>query len=140
MSDRPNPFDDIERFFEQMNRTFGDVSMPAGLHDVAVDVAETETEVVVTADLPGFDKEEIDITLSDRDLSIEAEREGEREEHDARYVRRERSHERLSRTVRLPVEVDAEAGRAAYSNGVLTVTVPKLGVDEGDDSHSIDID
>ena len=135
-----NPFDEIERVFEQMNESFGDVSLPMGLHDIDVDVAETETEVVVTADLPGFGSDDIDITLSGRDLTIEADRESETEESDARYVRRERSHSRLSRTVYLPDEVEEESARASYRNGVLTVTLQRESAEPDDDSHRIDID
>ena len=140
MPDRPNPFDEIERFFEQMNESFGGVSMPAGLHDIAVDVAETETAVVVTADLPGFDADDIDITLSGRELTIDADRESAAEERDARYVRRERSHSRLSRTVSLPDEVEEESARASYRNGVLTVTLQRERAEGDDDSHRIDIE
>ncbi|WP_380680899.1 archaeal heat shock protein Hsp14 [Salinigranum sp. GCM10025319] len=146
MVDRSNPFEDIERFFERMNRSFGDVPMAPGLHDVAVDVAETDDEIVVTADLPGFEREEITISLSGRDLTIEAEREEHAEETDedeggeVRYVRRERSHRQLSRTVRLPAAVVEDSATAEYRNGVLTVTLPRETAETDDDSHTIDID
>jgi HSP20 family protein len=140
MPDRPNPFDEIERFFEQMNRSFGDVSVPTALHDVDVDVVETETEVVVTADLPGFDADDIEITLSGRDLTIDADRESESEESDVRYVRRERSRDQRSRTVFLPDEVEEESARASYHNGVLTVTLQREREDADPDSHRIDIE
>lgn len=143
MADRPNPFADIEQFFEQMNRTFGDVGIPTRPHEMAVDVAETESEIVVSADLPGFEREEVTISLSGRDLTIDADHEAETEEHDGddgdtRYVRRERTHRAVSRTVRLPDAVDEEAASASYTNGVLTVTLPRETVDE-EDSHTIDI-
>jgi HSP20 family protein len=141
MPDRSSPFDDIERFFERMNRSLGDVGTMPGLHDVAVDVAETDTEILVTADLPGFETDDLSISLSGRDLTIEADHEERREETDgARYVRRERSHRRLSRTVRLPEEVDEEGSSATYRNGVLTVRLPRVAVEETEDSHRIDID
>jgi HSP20 family protein len=146
MVDRSNPFEDIERFFERMNRSFGDVGMPPGLHDVAVDVAETDDEIVVTADLPGFVREEITIALSGRDLTIEADHEehvaetDEGEDGEVRYVRRERSHRELSRTVRLPDAVVEDRATAEYRNGVLTVTLPRETVAGDDDTHTIDID
>ncbi len=144
MADRPNPFTDIERFFEQMNRTFGDVNVPTRPHEVAVDVAETESEIVVSADLPGFERDELTISVAGRDLSIvadhEEETETEEESDDTRYVRRERTHRALSRTVRLPDEVDEEAASASYTNGVLTVTLPRETVEDDDESHTIDID
>jgi HSP20 family protein len=139
MPDRPNPFEDIERFFERMNRSLGDAGMTPQLHDISVDIAETDTEIVVTADLPGFEKDEVTISLSGRDLTIEADHEEETEESDTRYVRRERTHRTLSRTVRLPDAVEEDDASAAYHNGVLTVTLPRETVETDDDSHTIDI-
>ena len=143
MPDRPNPFDEIERFFEGMNRSFGDVAMPTGGYDMAVDVAETDTEVVVTADVPGFEKDDISIALSERDLAIEADREETVEDdegdEDVQYHRRERRRQRLSRTVRLPAAVDADSARAEHHNGVVTVVLQRERADE-DDSHRIDIE
>jgi HSP20 family protein len=143
MVDRPNPFEDIERFFDQMNRTFSDVNVPTRPHEMAVDVAETDEEIVVSADLPGFERDEVTISLAGRDLTIDADHEEETEtsagDDETRYVRRERTHRSVSRTVRLPDEVDEEAAHASYTNGVLTVTLPRETVDEGDESHTIDI-
>jgi HSP20 family protein len=142
MVDRPNPFDDIERFFDQMNRTFSD-SVPTRPHEMAVDVAETDEEIVVSADLPGFERDEVTISLAGRDLTIDADHEEETEastgDDETRYVRRERTHRSVSRTVRLPDEVDEEAASATFTNGVLTVTLPRETVDEEDESHTIDI-
>jgi HSP20 family protein len=146
MVDRPNPFDDIERFLQQMNRAFGD-SVPTRPHQVAVDVVETDEEIVVSVDLPGFDREDVTISLSGRDLTVEADHEEETEAHDeeedegadVRYVRRERTHRAVSRTVRLPDAVDEDAASASYTNGVLTVTLPRETVDDEEESHTIDI-
>ncbi|WP_136590735.1 Hsp20/alpha crystallin family protein [Salinigranum halophilum] len=143
MADRPNPFTDIERFFEQMNRAFGDVNIPTRPHQIAVDVAETDEEIVVSADLPGFERDDVTLSLSGRDLTIDADHEETAEERtgddDARYVRRERTHRSVSRTVRLPDAIDEEAASASYANGVLTVTLPRETVDDEGESHTIDI-
>jgi HSP20 family protein len=142
MVDRPNPFTDIERFFEQMNRAFGD-TMPTRPHELAVDVVETDTDIVVSADLPGFDREDVTLSLSGRDLTIDADHETDAEtaaeDDDTRYVRRERTHRAVSRTVRLPDAVDEEAASATFTNGVLTVTLPRETVDDDEESHTIDI-
>ena len=139
MSDRSNPFSDIEQFFQQMNRSFGDVALPTVSHDVAVDIAETETEIVVTADLPGFEKEDVTISLAGRDLTIEADDEEESTVEEGQYHRRERIRRQRSRTVRLPDAVDETAATADYRNGVLTVTLPREVVEDDEDSHTIDI-
>ena len=112
-----------------------------GMHDVSVDVSETDTDVVVTADLPGYEKEDIEVGVKDRRLTVEAERSHESEDRDddERFVRQERTHQHVSRSVSLPAEVDEDAATATYRNGVLTVTLPKRDADEGDDSHIIDI-
>ena len=149
MMRRSNPFGDIEAMFERMSRQFGEMNrqfdswsghqgMSSGM---TVDVADYDGEIVVTADVPGFEKEDIDISLSERTLTIRAEREMEREhESDAgEYLRRERGHSAMSRSIRLPVAVDEDEASASYTNGVLTVTLPKFEREEGEDSHHIDV-
>lgn len=135
-----NPFEDVERLFERMSRSFEESGLDAvSVREPPVDVVDGDGEVVVAVDLPGYDKEDVTVSVTERDLTVEAERERETETAEERYVRRERTHSRVSRTVRLPADVDETAATAAYDNGVLTVRLPKR-VDEGDDSHSIDID
>ena len=132
---RRNPFDEIAELFEHMGQS--DRSGLGGGGGVSVDVRETDAELVVTADLPGYDREDIDVAVKDRTLTIEAERSEERSDEGEHYHRQERSHRRVSRSVRLPAEIDEAGADAAYRNGVLTVTLPKRDAD--DDSHTIDI-
>ena len=142
MSRRNNPFEEIERLFEQMSSGgMGGMGGMGGTHDVSVDVSETDAEVVVTADLPGYEKEDIEVGVKDRRLTVEAERSHESEDRDKdeRFLRQERTHRRISRSVSLPADVDEDATSATYRNGVLTVTLPKVDPDEDDDSHIIDI-
>ena len=133
---RRNPFDEIVELFERMGQS--DRSGWGGVSDVSVDVRETDADVVVTADLPGYDREDIDVAVKERTLTIEAERQEERSDEGERYHRQERSHRRVSRSVHLPAEVDEQSADATYRNGVLTVTLPKRDADAGD-SHIIDI-
>jgi HSP20 family protein len=136
---QPNPFEEIEKFFERMSRQFDEGGV-SRLRDVSIDLRDTEDELVVTADLPGYEKDDIDLSIAGRKLTIEADRSEEmEEEEDARYIRRERSRRHVSRTIRLPVEVVDEEAMAAYNNGVLTVTLPKRTADE-DESHDIDVE
>lgn len=139
------PFDDIDEMLDRLQseieratRGIEGSSTPGG---PAVDVAEHEDEYVVTADLPGFDREEIDVSLVDRSLRIEADHqttsETDEETETGTYIRKERRREATSRTVRLPGPVDEEAVSATYSNGVLTVTLPKTSTDAG---HRIEIE
>lgn len=105
----------------------------------AVDVADREGELVVTADLPGFRLEDIDLTLRDDELHVEAEHREESEEsgEDGHYIRKERRHQSVSRSVTLPEPVDGENASAQFQNGVLTVTLPKK--HGGEESTRIDV-
>ena len=131
-----NPFQDIEQLFDRMSREFGGGAFAAA-SSVAVDVEERDDEFVVTADVPGFAKEDIEVTLADRTLRIQAERESETQEREADYLRRERQTTSASRSVQLPGDVEEDGITATYKNGVLTVTLPKRG---GGDGHRIDVE
>ncbi|MFB6131910.1 MAG: Hsp20/alpha crystallin family protein [Halanaeroarchaeum sp.] len=138
---RKNPFEDIERMLERMSEQFdevsrGDIGFARGLD---VDVEDRPDEFVVTADLPGFGKEDIDVELVDDTLRIAAEHESDAsEEEPGRYVRRERSRESVSRSISLPEAVEEDGVEARFKNGVLTVTLPKAYGSE--DAQQIDIE
>lgn len=131
MRGRDDPFGDLDRLFERLTEGFGTGGL-AELAPVPVDVVETDEAVVVTADLPGYDPDDIDVSVSGRTLTLRAARDDEEELTEGRYVRRERRHRETSRSVGLPADVDEGAADAAYGNGVLTVTLPKA---EGDGHH-----
>jgi HSP20 family protein len=146
MTGRKNPFEDLEQMIERMSRQFeesvgGEMASQLG-GGTSIDVADRGEEFVVTADLPGFRKDDVDVTLRGDHLQIRAETEAETEEEsdeDGHYIRKERRHESVNRTVTFPEEVDDGNVAAEYRNGVLTVTVGKLAAG-GEDSHSIDIE
>ncbi len=131
----------MSRQFEDMGRQFDRSGMMPSMHthDIDIDVADHDSELVISADLPGYEKDDISLSIANRTLTIDASREMTEELAEGEYLRRERRHESARRTVRLPVAVDEENTSATYRNGVLTVTLPKLDV-EPDDSHRIDID
>jgi HSP20 family protein len=127
MSSRSNPFGEIERFFERMGRNFEDPAREwgwGGFEAMSLDIVEKDGEFVVTADLPGFEREEVSVRVNDHTLHVEAEH-GETEDSEGDYIRRERRHRSSHRTVRLPGDVDAESVEARMRNGVLTITLPK---------------
>lgn len=129
-----DPFDELERFFERMSQQFGEswggnFEMTGGMgSSMSVDVADQADEIVVTADLPGFSKEDIDVRLSDNTLRIAARKEEATEAggDQENYIRQERSRRSMSRAITLPEPVDEEGVSAKYTNGVLTVTLPKM--------------
>jgi HSP20 family protein len=137
MSGRRNPFEEIEELFDQLNAGFSEIndtveSELAG-SDMNVDVAERDEQIVVTADVPGFDSDEIEVTVQDRRLTISAEssEETEAEDDETNYFRRERTTRSVSRTLTLPTDVEETEANASYENGVLTVELPKVASEQG---------
>ncbi len=144
---RSNPFDDFEALFERMskqfegmNRQFEENRPMWHTSGIFVDVADTDDEFVVTADMPGFERDQIELSVTDRTLTIGGTREMARDDDSGEYIRRERRSESVSRSVRLPETVVEEDAKATYTNGVLTVHLPKEHHSNDEDSHRIDID
>lgn len=130
---RYTPFEDVERLFERFPRSVDAVVGPR------LDVMEGDDELVVVADLPGFETDDIDVSVSGRTLTLRAEREAETEREDGAWLRRERSSSSVRRSVDLPAAVDVDDATATYTNGVLTVTLPRA--DGGaDDGHHIAVE
>ena len=98
--------------------------LPHGLFP-AVDVYEDNETLLVKAELPGLKKEDISISLDNGNLTLSGERKQEEKHQDAGVYRSERWVGRFNRVVSLPFRVDAEKIKASYSEGVLTVTLPK---------------
>lgn len=91
-----------------------------------VDILDKEKEIIVHANLPGFNKDDIDITVSENSVTIHAKKQQEQEEKTDEYFRREISRGELSRTLALPAEVTSEQAVASYTDGVLSLTLPKV--------------
>jgi len=91
----------------------------------AVDIYETENELVLKADLPEVDLKDIDVRVENQTLTISGERKFERKENDKGYHRIERSYGTFQRSFAVPNTFDTEKIGAAFKNGVLTVTLPK---------------
>jgi HSP20 family protein len=89
------------------------------------DVRETDEAIIVTMDLPGVDKNEVDITIRGDELFVAAEKKTESEVKEKNYHRRERSYRRFERSVRLPASVKMEEAKARLAEGVLEITLPK---------------
>ncbi|MFW5984111.1 MAG: Hsp20/alpha crystallin family protein [Halobacteria archaeon] len=132
------PVERLESIVEHLDRALSErdvdeLPRSGVLSPVDVDVVDDGDGVVVVADLPGFEKDDISVKSDAHRLRIEAEHREEDEVEDDSYYRRERSRERLSRTVPLPVEVDAVGADASYENGVLSVRLPKAEVEDGEE-------
>ena len=90
-----------------------------------VDVSEGKTDIIVKAEIPGVDKEGIDISLDGRLLTIHGEKKHEKEESDEHYHRVESSFGLFKRTIELPADVDESKVDAKYKNGVLKIKLNK---------------
>ncbi len=123
------------------DRFFEDFGLPSLLSEEATfvpafDVSETESELIVRVEVPGIDKKDITVNLSDDVLTIKGEKKQEREDKNENYHSVERLYGTFSRSMRLPVEVDADKVEATYKDGVLKVTLAKS---EGSKVKTIEI-
>src|SRR5437867_653353 len=91
----------------------------------AVDVWESENELVLSFDLPGIPEDKISVELDDNVLTVSGEREREQEHTDDRFYRYERRFGQFSRSVTLPTGVQEDDIKAEYKDGVLEIRVPK---------------
>jgi len=90
-----------------------------------MDISETKDSLVAKVEVPGLDPKDIQISLQENLLTIKGEKRQEKEEKDEHYHRVERAYGVFTRSVRLPVAVDASKVTASFKNGLLTVTLPK---------------
>ena len=91
-----------------------------------VDVIDRDTEVVVRAELPGVDKKDLDVSVSANAVTIKASTKAEHKEEKGDYYRCEITQGSISRTVALPADVDGDQAKAAFKDGVLELTMPKV--------------
>jgi HSP20 family protein len=122
---------EMDELFESWTKDFGfpQVARPGTGLWPRMNVCETDKEMQITAELPGVDQKDIDITLINGDLVIKGEKKAEfdekKDERGRSYHRIERSFGSFQRRLTLPYNVDADKVQATFSDGVLTLTVPK---------------
>jgi len=132
-----NPFEEMDRLFENffprgwMQPTrrewpeWAGLAVPFEAHIPKVDVVERDDTVVVRAELPGVDKDNLAISLTEDSVTITAETKQENEEEKGDYHRREISRGSFSRSVVLPAAVQSDQAKANFKDGVLELTLPK---------------
>lgn len=91
----------------------------------SVDVFEEKDDVVVKAELPGLDKDNIEVNVTDHLLTIKGEKKKEEEVKEENYYRAERSYGSFLRTLELPKDVQADKVKASFKNGILEIRMPK---------------
>lgn len=127
------PFGTLQDEMERLFRAFSAPQMlwsggllgSDGAIGLRVDIAETDGEIEVKADLPGISEDEVEVTLEDDMLRIRAEKKSESEKGDKTWHVVERSHGLFERAIRVPPGIDAEKVAARFEKGVLSVTLPK---------------
>ena len=133
------PWDEMDRWFDEFGRRgwlhpvswewprFMEAVTPFEGRMPKVDLIDRETEIVVRAELPGVTKDDLEVTLTEGTVTIEAHTEEEKkEEEEGKYYRREMSRGEFRRTLGLPTEVDEDKAMASFTDGILELTLPKL--------------
>ncbi|MEW6353077.1 MAG: Hsp20/alpha crystallin family protein [Pseudomonadota bacterium] len=111
--------------------------MPLNGNIPHVDVIDRDNEIVVRAEVPGVDKKDLDVSMTDNTITIKGETKYEEEEEKGDYYRCELTHGAFARTIPLPGAVDASKAKATYHEGVLEMNLPKL---EKSKRHSIKVE
>lgn len=130
--ERWDPFREVGDFQSELNRVFDGFfgrtgTMPGGdrVWAPAVDMYETKDDLVVTAELPGVNEKEVQLSITGDVLSLKGERTLNQDTSQENFHRGERWHGRFERHLSLPISVQADKVKATYRDGVLTITLPK---------------
>lgn len=115
--------DQLNQIFEQPDFAMSDLLGGGWLP--AVDVLDDKDKLTVKAELPGFKREDLDVSVHDNNLVISGERKSDEEKKDGEFYRSERFYGKFHRSISLPSTVDTGKIQAKYRDGVLTVTLPK---------------
>ncbi|MEJ2528812.1 MAG: Hsp20/alpha crystallin family protein [Gammaproteobacteria bacterium] len=144
-----HPFEEMDRMFENLMArnwfrpfrwdmpTFDGLRMPVEAKMPRVDVIDRDKEVVIRAEIPGVDKKDLDVSMTDNSITIKGSTRQEKEDKGEDYYRSEISKGSFCRTVAIPDNVDASKVKASFKDGVLELTVPKT---KGSKRHSIKLD
>ena len=134
------PFSDLTRWERDMERMMDDFfdrrmrpwwperwlrTEEMMTHAPAMDIFQDKDDIVVKAELPGMEKDDIEVNLTDHTVTIKGEEKQEKEIKKEHYYRSERSYGGFVRTLQLPADVQADKIKASFKNGVLEVRLPK---------------
>lgn len=129
---RWDPARDLMSLRQAMDRLFEEsVIRPSGFTfelgggDIPIDIYQTQNAIVIKATLPGIKPEEVEISATDNVLTIKAEKQEEKEVKDKDYIRKENRYGMFSRSITLPIGIDADKAEANFDNGILTLNLPK---------------
>ena len=126
---RGDPWQGLARMQDEMDRLFQVANDSYAPGTPPVDVWVNGDEVVVAAELPGFEANDVDISVDDGVLTLRGKRAAPERGEDARAIRQERGFGEFVRSFRLPFRVDAGAVDARFANGVLEIKLPRAAAD-----------
>lgn len=143
---RQGEHEPLRDFQREMNRLFDDFftdfplapnwghwghgALPAMAFSPRVDVSETDSEVKVSAEMPGMDEKDISVEMGEGSITVRGEKKAEEEDKGKNWYRREQLSGYFNRVIPLPANVQGEKAKAKFKKGVLTITVPKQPDDE----------
>lgn len=132
------PFDELDSLFDQLrtrdwmhpfhwpDTVQSHIPMFAEGKIPKVDIIDNEKDMLIRAELPGVDKENLDISMTDNTVTIKAKTSYGKKEEKGDYYRSEITQGLYTRTIGLPADVDIDQAKSTFKNGVLEITVPKL--------------
>jgi len=133
-----SPFEEMEQIFDNLVPRgwlrparwewpeWGNLGAPFEGRTPKVDVIERDEDILVRAELPGVDKKDLDISVTDNTLTIKASTRTEEEKEEGEYHRHEIVTGSFSRSILLPAEVDGDKAKASFKDGLLELTIPRV--------------
>lgn len=129
---RWEPFSELRRMRDDMDRLFqtfwqapAQVAEAPSMAMPAIDVFEKDNNVMLKAELPGLNKDDIEITATDESITLRGEFKQEQEVTEQGYIRRERRVGRFFRTIPMPAAIQPDQVKATFKDGVLEITAPR---------------
>lgn len=132
-----SPFEEMDRMFEHFfprgwmrpfhweRPSWAELPLPFEGKMPRIDVIDRDTEIVIHAEVPGVDKKDLDVSVTDNSVTIKGKTEREVKEEKENYYRCETSQGSFSRTIPLPSKVDSEKAKTKFKDGLLELTLPK---------------
>lgn len=136
-----DPFSELEKMHEEMNKTFrrmfssgsnligydkDNKNLPDNFRAPLCDVYEKDGNVIAQIEVPGVDKKDIDVNVTDDSIELKVEKQSESEVKKKGMYRCERSYSGFYRSIPLPSQVKSDQAKAQYRDGVLKITAPKM--------------
>lgn len=118
-------FDRLHRMQDDINSWFNNSDFRHSRNFPAINSWMNEDSIILEVELPGVDPQSVDVSVASDILTLTGERPGEELKDEAIYHRQERRHGKFSRTLQLPFRIQSDQVKAAYKNGLLTITLPR---------------